>query len=84
MDTSEEEGWDEPGDEDRHVHTIADTTGLPRWHSGKESGDAGSNPGSGGSPGVGNSNLLQYSCVGNPMDRGAWWVTVHGVTESQT
>ena len=35
----------------------------------------GSIPGSGGSPGVGNGNPLQYSCLENPMDRGAWWVT---------
>ena len=37
-------------------------------------------PGLGGSPGEGNGNTLQYSCLGNPMDRGAWWATVHGVT----
>ena len=43
--------------------------------------DAGSIPGSGRSPGGGNSNLLQYSCLGNPMDRGAWQVTVRGVTK---
>ena len=36
------------------------------------------------SPGVGNSNPLQYSCLGNPMDRGAWWATVHGVAKSLT
>ena len=36
------------------------------------------------SPGVGNSNPLQYSCLGNPMDRGAWWAVIHGVTKSQT
>ena len=36
------------------------------------------------SPGVGNGNPLQYSCLGNPMDRGAWWATVHGVAKSQT
>ena len=47
------------------------------------SGDAGSIPGSGWSSG-GNSNLFQYSCLGNPMDRGAWWATVHGVTKSRT
>ena len=41
-------------------------------------------PGSGRSPGGGNGNPLQYSCLGNPMDRGAWWATVHGVTKSQT
>ena len=46
--------------------------------------DAGSNPGSGRSPGVGNDNPLPCSCLGNPMDRGARWTTVHGVTESQT
>jgi len=34
------------------------------------------------SPGEGNGNLLQYSCLENPMDRGAWWVTVHRVTQS--
>ena len=36
------------------------------------------------SPGEGNGNPLQYSCLGNSMDRGAWWSTVHGVTESHT
>ena len=35
-------------------------------------------------PGEGNGNLPQYSCLGNPMDRGAWWATVRGVTKSQT
>ena len=44
--------------------------------------DLGSIPGSGRSPGEGNGNPLQYSCLENPMDRGAWWATVHGVTES--
>ena len=44
-------------------------------------GDAGSIPGSGRSPGEGNGNPLQYSCLGNPMDRGAWWATVHGVAK---
>ena len=46
--------------------------------------DAGSIPGSGRSPGGGNGNPLQYSCLENPMDRGAWWATVHGVSKSQT
>ena len=45
-------------------------------------GNVGSVPGWGRSPGEGNGNLLQYSCLGNPMDRGAWWVTVRGVTKS--
>ena len=47
-------------------------------------GDVGSIPGSRRSPGVGNSNPLQYSCLGNPMDRGAWWAAVHWVSNSQT
>ena len=42
-------------------------------------GDLGSIPGSGRSPGEGHGNPLQYSCLGNPMDRGAWRATVHGV-----
>ena len=46
--------------------------------------DTGSIPGSGRSPGEGNGNPLQYSCLENPMDRGAWWATAHGVTKSQT
>ena len=46
--------------------------------------DTGSIPGSGRSPEVGNGNSLQYSCVENSMDRGAWWAIVHGVAESQT
>ena len=44
-------------------------------------GDAGSIPRSQRSPGEGNGNPLQYSCVGNPTDRRAWWATVHGVTK---
>ena len=46
-------------------------------------GDLGSIPGSGRSPGEGNGNSLQYSCLENPMDRGAWWATVHGVTRDR-
>jgi len=45
-------------------------------------GDMGSIPGLGRSPGGGNGNPLQYSCLGNPMDRGAWQATVHGVTNA--
>ena len=55
---------------------------LPWWLSGKESTcqcrARSSVPGSGSSPGEGNSNPLQYSCLGNPMDRGVWQATVHG------
>ena len=47
-------------------------------------GDLGLIPGSGRSPGEGNGNPLQYSCLENPMDGGAWWATVHGVAESWT
>ena len=55
---------------------------------GKESactaGDPSSIPGSGRSPGGGNGNSLQYSCLGNPVDRKDWQATIHGVTKSQT
>ena len=44
-------------------------------------GDVGSVPGLGRSPGEGNGNPLQYSCLEKPMDREAWWATVHGVTK---
>ena len=47
-------------------------------------GEAGSISGSGRSSGEGHSNPLQYSCLENLMDRGAWWSTVHGVAKSQT
>ena len=47
-----------------------------------QAGDMGSIPGSGRCPGEGNDNPLQYSCLENPLDRGAWRATVHGVTES--
>ena len=47
-----------------------------------DTGDVGLILGSGRSPGGGHDNPLQYSCLENPMGRGAWWVTVHGVTES--
>ena len=60
--------------------------GHPLWLSVKNfsgnAGDMGLMPGSGRSPGEGNRNPLQYSCLGNPMDRGAWRATVHGVTKS--
>ena len=61
---------------------------LPGSSDGKASaynaGDPGSIPGLGRSSGEGNGNPLQYSCLENPMDRGAWWATVHGVAKSRT
>ena len=69
----------------KNEHDVVITTG---GSDGKESacnaGDPGSILGSRRSPGVGNGNPLQYSYLENPMDRGAWWATVHGVAKSQT
>ena len=67
--------------------------GFPGGASGKEKNppanagdirDMGSIPGLGRSPEGGHANPLQYSCLENPKDRGAWWATVHGVAKSQT
>ena len=63
--------------------------GFPGGSDSKESarnnvGHAGSIPGSGRSPGEGNGNPFQYSCLKNTMDRGASWAIVHGVAKSQT
>ena len=62
--------------------------GFPGGSDGKESscnaGDLGLIPLLGRSPGGGHSNPLRYSCLENPMDRGAWWATVHEVTKSRT
>ena len=61
---------------------------FPSSSDGKESacnaGDPGLIPGLGRSPGGGKGYPLQYSCLGNSMDEGAWWATVHGVTRSRT
>ena len=53
----------------------------PPSNAGDATGAMGSIPGSGRSPGEGNGNPLQYSCLENPTDRGAWWTTVYGVTK---
>ena len=62
--------------------------GIPGGSDGKESacnaGDLGLIPGLGRSPGGRHGNLLQYSCLENPMDRGAWWAIVRGVAKSRT
>ena len=62
------------------------TVGFPHSSVGKESacnsGDPGLIPGLGRSPGEGNVNPLQYSCLENSMDRGAWQATVHGIADS--
>ena len=52
--------------------------------SARNAADLGSIPGSGRSPGEGNGNPLQYSCLENPMDGEAWWATVHRVAKSRT
>ena len=49
-----------------------------------DTGDMGLIPGLGRSPGEGHGDPLQYSCRENPMDRGAWWATVHRIAKSQT
>ena len=72
----------------RKIQSINGTPGFLSWFSGKESawnagelGDAVSIPGLGRSLREGNGNPLQYSCLGNPMNRGAWLATVHGVAK---
>ena len=71
-----------------HLFAMSDGIRCHDLSNGKESacneGDLGSIPGSGISPGEGNGNSFQYSCLENPMDRGPWWVTVQGVAESDT
>ena len=70
------------------IHNLAPKLGFPGGSEVKASawnaGDLGSIPGSGRSPGKGNGNPLQYSCLENPMEGGAWWATVHGVAKSWT
>ena len=69
-------------------HFYWKTSGIEIVQDGKPSaynvGDLCLIPGSGRSPGEGNGNPLLYSCLENPIDRGAWWAKVHGVTKSRT
>ena len=72
------------------INTLQGKTGFPCGSAGKESacsagdtGDVNLIPGLGRSPGEGNGNPLQYSCLENPMDSRVWWATVHRVTKSQ-
>ena len=74
-----------------YIYTTLCPRGLPWWLSSKESacnagdtGDTDSTSESGRFPGGGHGNPLQYSCLENSTDRGAWWAMVHGVTKSQT
>ena len=79
-------GWEQkrecwqvdPGSEKRKEHLIP-YQGFPVKAPACNVGDLGSIPGLGRSPREGNSNRLQYSCLENPMDGGAWWATVHGL-----
>ena len=75
--------------QDYHLPSV--NRGLPRWHWGKnlpasagDVRDEGLVPGLGRSPGGGHGSPLQASCLENPMDRGVWRATVHGVAESRT
>ena len=71
-----------------YIYFLCVYVDFPGGSDGKASvynaGDLGSIPGSGRSPGEGKGNPLQYYCLENPMDRGAWWAKVHGVAKSQT
>ena len=67
-----------------HSQSMEIPCGSDSEESARNAGDLGSVPGLGRSPGEGNGYPLQYSCLENPMDRGVWWVTIHGISESQT
>ena len=68
----------------KRISTLSFPGGSEDKASACSAGDLGSIPGLGRSPGEGNGNPLQYSCLENPMDRGAWRATVHGVAKSRT
>ena len=83
------EGIEEtPGQVHGYLKWVLCSVGFPGGSEVKASawnaGDPGSIPELGRSPGDGNGNPLQYSCLENPVEGGAWWATVHGVTKSRT
>ena len=67
-----------------YIYPLVFTGGSDNKESTHKAGDLGLIPGSGRSPAEEDGYPLQDSCLGNPMDRGAWWATVHGVAKSQT
>ena len=67
-----------------HIYPWGFAGGSDGKKSACNAGDSGSIPGLGRSPGEGNGDPLQYPCLENSMDRGAWWAIVHGVTKSRT
>ena len=70
------------GEKSEIIHFYQWSLQVAQWERNcLQSGEQGLIPGSGRSPEEGNDNALQYSCLGNPMDRGAWWAAVHGVTK---
>ena len=80
-----------PGSSAEHANTellwlclLKTPNGLVGKESACNAGDTGSIPGSGRTSGGGNGNSLRYSCLKNPMDKGAWWATVHDFSKSQT
>ena len=80
--------FSEMGKSQRDENTPPKRSTIPPWLSYKESacnvGDVGSIPGPGRCPREGHGNQLQYSCLENPLDRGAWWATAHRAIESWT
>ena len=75
-------------DQVKNKEVLCPIRGFPGGSGDKESvcnaGDLALVPGLGRSPGKGNGNPLQYSCLGNSMDRGGWWITVHGIAKVWT
>ena len=69
---------------DKELEELLARSGSDSEVSAHNVGDPGSIPGLERSPGKGNGNPLQYSCLENPIDGGAWWATVHGVAKSRT